>query len=308
MDKHPGLSNYLFFINSFNPCNPLTKKVVIMKRLWLITLLLTACIQATPTSTLPSPQVIQVTATRVPVPTVTAGATTHPKPTPVIAVTPAPPVKVTVNTDGATLAASYYPPAVSPPAGAQSAPGVLLLHMLGRSRGDWDAFAKELQKLGIAALTLDLRGHGESTGPADWAKAPGDTRAAWEALIQQAAVDPKDTAIVGASLGANLALIAGANITNPPVVGVVALSPGLDYRGVQPEPVLPNFGQRPVFLVASQNDAYSYDSVKQMAAKAAKAETYYFTNAGHGMEMFADPALQPLLLDWLTKVLGVLKG
>jgi pimeloyl-ACP methyl ester carboxylesterase len=280
-----------------------------MKRFWLLPILfITACAQATPTPALPTPQVIQVTATQVAVTTATVAATPDPKLTPAIPVTPAPPSKLTINADGATLAASYYPPAVSPQAGAQSAPGVLLLHMLGRNRGEWDAFAKELQKRGIAALALDLRGHGESTGPTDWAKAPGDVRAAWEALTQQPAVDPKDTAIVGASIGANLALIAGANITNPPVVGVVALSPGLDYRGVRPEPVLPNFGQRPVFLIASQDDAYAYDSVKQMATKAAKAETYYFTRAGHGTDMFADPALQPLLLDWLTKVLGVLKG
>jgi pimeloyl-ACP methyl ester carboxylesterase len=183
---------------------------------------------------------------------------------------------------------------------------VVLLHMLGRSRADWDAFARELQKYGIAALSLDLRGHGGSAGPADWGKAPGDVRAAWEGLVARPEVDRTATVLVGASIGANLALIAGAN--NPDVAGVVALSPGLDYRGVQPEPALPNFGARPVLFVASQDDAYAFDSVRQLVEKTPQGETYFFTRAGHGTQMFGDPALQPLLLDWLTKVLGVVKG
>ena len=119
-------------------------------------------------------------------------------------------------------------------------------------------------------------------------------------------MDPAATALVGASLGANLALIAGAN--NPAVAGGVALSPGLDYQGVQPRAALPNFGARPVFFLASQDDAYAFDSVKQMAGQAAGGETYYFQTAGHGTDMFRDPAVQPLVLEWLTRVLGVMKG
>ncbi|MCH7761264.1 carboxypeptidase regulatory-like domain-containing protein, partial [candidate division TA06 bacterium] len=39
---------------------------------------------------------------------------------------------------------------------------IILLHMLSRNRGDWDAFAKKLQKIEYGVLTIDLRGHGES--------------------------------------------------------------------------------------------------------------------------------------------------
>lgn len=255
---------------------------------------------ATATPSLPPPQVVNLTHT----PRAAATATGRPSPLP--APTPAEPVALAISApDGAALSAAFYAPAVNLPA-AGGAPGVILLHMLGRSRADWDAFARELQTYGIAALALDLRGHGASAGPADWAKAPGDVRAAWEALATRPDVDRSATALVGASIGANLALIAGAN--NPDVAGVIALSPGQDYQGVQPGPALPNFGARPVFLIASQDDAYSFDSVKQLAGQIAQGETYYFQAAGHGTEMFRDPALQPLLLDWLTKVLGVVKG
>lgn len=274
-----------------------------MKRLYFVfALLIAACTPAVTATPTPLPPAIVSTATPRP-----AGPTLTPRPTLAGAVTPAPAQALTLTApDGVKLAAAYYPPAIKPQAGAGSAPGVVLLHMLGRTRGDWDAFAKELQSYGIATLALDLRGHGGSEGPVDWAKAPGDVRAAWEALLAQPAVDRKNTAIAGASIGANLALIAGAN--NPEVVAVVALSPGLDFQGVQPAPVLPNFGQRPMYLIASQDDAYSFDSVKQMAGKAAKGETYFFKTAGHGTEMFKDTELTSILLTWLTDKLGVVKG
>jgi alpha-beta hydrolase superfamily lysophospholipase len=261
----------------------------------------TACATApSATPTLPPARVITAT------PGITVVTATPPPVSPLPAPTPSEPVTVSIPVDGVTLAASYYAPAISPQAGAGSAPGVMLLPMLGRPRADWDAFARELQLYGVAALTLDLRGQGDSGGPEDWARAPGDVRAAWEALIAQPAVDRQATAIIGASMGANLALLAGAD--NAAVVGVIALSPGLDYHGVRPAERLAALGARPVFLIASQDDAYSYDSVRQLAGLAAGAETYYFTNAGHGTDMLRDPALQPLLLDWLTRQLGVVKG
>lgn len=276
-----------------------------MKRLVFVLLMLAAACQAAPavTPTLPAPQVTSATVT--PRPIRPATPTTATRLTPLPAPTPAEPSALTLTApDGAKLAASYYPPVMT---GAQSAAGVVLLHMLGLDRSTWDAFARELQRYGIAAITLDLRGHGGSPGPADWAKAPGDVRAAWDALLTHPEIDPQATAIVGASMGANLALIAGAN--NPQVGAVIALSPGLDYHGVQPAGVLPNFGQRPVFFVASEDDSYSYTSVKQMATQTPNAETHYFANAGHGTDMFAvEPTLTELLLDWLTEKLGVLKG
>ena len=85
-----------------------------------------------------------------------------------------------------------------------------------------------------------------------------DTRAAWQALLARPEVDPQRTAIVGASIGANLALLVGAN--NNQVAAVAALSPGDDFQGIRPTGVLSNFGNRPVYLIASQDDPYSYGS------------------------------------------------
>ncbi len=273
-----------------------------MKSAWILALVLclSACAPAaTATPTLPPPPVVIVT--RPP------ATNTALRPTPLPRTTAAPPSKITLSAaDGVLLAATLYPALLGPEAAPGTAGGVVLVHMLGRTRADWDGFARELQLYGLTVIALDLRGHGETGGAADWGKAPGDVRTAWEALVARPEVARRATAIVGASLGGNLALIAGAN--NPEVATVIALSPGLDYQGVQPAAVLGNFGDRPVFFVASQADAPAYDGVKQMAPQTPKGETHYFVNAGHGTEMFADPALMPLLIDWLTQKLGVLKG
>jgi alpha-beta hydrolase superfamily lysophospholipase len=178
--------------------------------------------------------------------------------------------------------------------------------MLGQSRADWDPFARALQQRGFAVLTVDLRGQGESSGPVDWAKAPADVQAVWQALTARPEVAANHSGIVGASIGANLALMIGAKDSN--VATVIALSPGQDYMGLQPAAQLGNFGQRGVLFVASQDDAYSYDSVRQMASLAPKGETYYFATAGHGLDMFSQPNLEPVLFSWLEDHLGMLKG
>jgi pimeloyl-ACP methyl ester carboxylesterase len=226
--------------------------------------------------------------------------------------TPPPPqnLTLTVPGDNTQLAATFYPPAFG---GAKSAPGILLLHMLGgcACRQDWDAFARELQLWGVAALAFDFRGQGESPGPADWVnKAPGDVRAAWDYLLGRPEVDEENSAVIGASIGANLALIVGAN--TEAVVTVVALSPGSNYHGLQPAPVLKNFeltGQRPVLLVASQEDVYAFQSVRDELKPVSSVMTAeYLTGAGHGTEMFRDPALEALILTWLQEKLGIQKG
>ena len=68
------------------------------------------------------------------------------------------PVVVSLKTkDGVKLAATYYRSSAG-----VNAPVVILLHMQGRERKDWEDFAETLQKSDFAVLNLDLRGHGES--------------------------------------------------------------------------------------------------------------------------------------------------
>lgn len=287
-----------------------------MFSLCLVGLLLAACgrVAAKPSSTATLAPVHVTTVPATPVVGVTpaaagraAGATPTGNVVPAVRPTPGAPVSVTITAgDGARLSAEYYPPAAVTRVAGQKAPGVLLLHMVGGSRADWDPFARQLQAQGMAALALDFRGHGASAGPADWNKSVDDTRAAWETLLSMPEVDPQRTAIVGASIGANLALLVGAN--NARVAAAIALSPGDDFMGIKPAGLLSNFGNRPVYLIASQDDSYSYASAQHMAPNLASGETFFYTNAGHGTGMFSNPDLATRLLGWLSVHIGDAKG
>jgi len=72
--------------------------------------------------------------------------------------------------DGAELRGTFYP------ASKSKAPAVLMLHRYGGNRQGWENLAEELQKKGLAVLTFDFRGHGESTkvSPDFW-KFPANT-------------------------------------------------------------------------------------------------------------------------------------
>lgn len=72
------------------------------------------------------------------------------------------------TSDGVALAAWYYPADLPPGADADDdptpAPVVILLHGLGGSHESVAPLAAELQAGGIAVVTPDLRGHGDSSG------------------------------------------------------------------------------------------------------------------------------------------------
>lgn len=196
--------------------------------------------------------------------------------------------------DGLTLRGLYYPQ-------PESAPGVLLLHMLGRNKESWEGLAAALQAAGFAALAVDLRGHGATGGAADWTLARGDTLAMLDFLRRQPNVDPARVGIVGASIGANLALAGCAS--DAACRAVVALSPGLDYRGVTTEDAIPALGARPALFVASEDDAYSAQTARTLDGLArGDHQLQIYQAAGHGTAMLsAEPGLIDLIVTWLKE-------
>lgn len=200
--------------------------------------------------------------------------------------------------DGTTLVGAFYYPPESEPA-----PAVLLLHMEGDRKESWAPFATELQEAGYAALALDLRGHGESEGERDWAAMPEDASQAWARLIAQPEVDPERSAILGAGTGANLALVAAA--VEPDVRATVVLSPRSDDPVLGAEEAMEDYGERPVLIVASQDDPESAEFAQALAeaAQGPQALTLY-ARAGQGTEMFINqPDLTGLILGWLRPYL-----
>jgi pimeloyl-ACP methyl ester carboxylesterase len=68
------------------------------------------------------------------------------------------PLSLTTS-DGVSLGATYYAPANA----GKDTPVVVILHMYGKDQRSWPDVAEALRAKAIAALTVDLRGHGEST-------------------------------------------------------------------------------------------------------------------------------------------------
>lgn len=205
-----------------------------------------------------------------------------------------PPSGTATTIDGQTIAYQMY-------AGKIGSPAVILLHMLKRTRTDWDSIAKWLQREGYTVIALDSRGHGQSTGnwekftEADFNKMKLDIMAVKSVLENQGA-DVKKLTLIGASIGANTAFNYAA--TDPDVRTVVLLSPGLDYRGVN---IVDTRLTKPFLVVASLDDQFSAQTAENIAANNPTAEVLMYEDAGHGTNMFIRKDLAPKILDWLKK-------
>ena len=213
---------------------------------------------------------------------------------------------VSIRTDdGVTLAGTFYE------ASRRPAPAVILLHMLTRSREDWDAVASRLADAGFHVLAIDFRGHGGSSGgPPAAAGGPDVTRLVLDVQAARAflvartdLVIPSAVGIAGASLGANVAILEGAG--DPAVRSLALLSPGLDYRSLKTDAALRKYGGRPAMLLAGSNDPYAVRSVKELAAGGGGVrEIRIIENAGHGTMMLrSDQDLGRTLVDWFQRTL-----
>lgn len=199
--------------------------------------------------------------------------------------------------DGVPIAGQIYEAATRP------APGVVLVHMLARSKADWDEVAGQLEEAGITALAIDLRGHGSSGGSAsslpDMAK---DVRAAVQWLSSRPGVRPDAVGVAGASLGANLAIVASVDL--PLVRAIAAVSPSLDYRGIRVGPeTMRRLGDRWVWLGASAEDPYAARTLHELTVDGAgRREQAQSPAVAHGtMLLAADKSLARALVDWLRQ-------
>jgi dienelactone hydrolase len=204
--------------------------------------------------------------------------------------------------DGTTIAATWYEPDHRP------GPAVILLHMLGRTRRDWEPVASRLASEDIGALVVDFRGHGESGGSAtrgdgaDYSQLILDVKAARRWLAARSDVQPARVGLAGASLGANIAALYGSS--DATIVSLALLSPSLDYRGLRIEQALKQYGGRPALLVASDDDPYARRSVRDLANTGGVREPVILSRAGHGTTMLSrDGDLVRRLVDWFRRTL-----
>lgn len=207
-----------------------------------------------------------------------------------------------VPESGITLAGRYYPSA-----GKVEDRGVILLHQLGGSQNDWTKFAQKLQRENFEVITLDFRGHGESSGDweqmttADYAQLVDDAAEAIEYL--QDINGNMRIAVVGASIGANVALELADQ--SDVITTAVLLSPSKNYKGIDITTINKNIMQ-PVLYVASQDDQESaMDTEKLHKASGSTQKTLkIYPQGGHGIKLLQHTKeLRLYIIDWLNQTL-----
>lgn len=201
--------------------------------------------------------------------------------------------------DGVTLVGDLFVP---DDAVDQARPAVVLMHMLGSARGVWrNALVPDLLDAGYVALAIDLRGHGESGGErTNWALTEADVYEWLDWLRGQPGIDPDRVSLVGGSLGANLALRVMAE--DERIVTAVSLSPYVEARGMTTDDAMQKIDDRPVYLVAGQEDTEPAESVRALLALAqGDILARLYPHSVHGTALFVLEAdLAPSIITWLN--------
>ncbi len=204
------------------------------------------------------------------------------------------------TSDGINLKGTYYKGTTNQ--------GVVLLHMLNKKGSTWKEFAKDLQNSGYHVVAIDFRGHGDSDGDwndfsdsefedqNDFVDMEYDVVAA-AAFLKKKATWPKT--VVGASIGANIALRYAAN--TPEVEKVVLMSPGLSYKGVRTNEASMAY-QGEVLMVGSTDDAPYIEANEKLNNKfVGKHKTFEYMS-GHGSDLFKlESGLSARIIGWLEE-------
>ena len=220
------------------------------------------------------------------------------------------PIPLTLTAaDGAQISATLYPADDT-----DHSSGVVLVHDKGGNAGQWNGFARRLQRSGIAAIAFDMRGHGASSGPDgqpvslrdftphDWLQAIYDIQAARNALPAHG-IDPDNLAVVGAGMGANLAAHYAAQ--DETIQALVLVSPGLEYDGVTIRRAFEAYDLRPSLLVATEGDTYAASSAHTLKRNASTfCDLREYPGGTRGMDIIQSLAsAREEIVFWLESML-----
>jgi dienelactone hydrolase len=207
---------------------------------------------------------------------------------------------------------------------------LVLVHMMPATKESFDSLAKEFQKIGYESIAIDLRGHGESTNAdlrglnadssgldADLSRQKLDYRnfsneehqksiLDLEAAVEYLATSRRATSdkiiFIGASIGANLALQYIAK--NPEFKTAILLSPGLNYRGIETEPLVKKLqaGQKVFFISAKDdgNNAKQNQKLFDLTPAGIEKKIKIYQTGGHGTDILENqPELINLIIDFI---------
>ncbi|HSA06799.1 MAG TPA: alpha/beta hydrolase [Candidatus Gastranaerophilales bacterium] len=196
------------------------------------------------------------------------------------------------------------------------APLVIFLHSIGKSHLAWGDYPKKIKgNLNVATLSLDLRGHGKSVKNkknknvfwqnlvvADYQKMPDDILEVLKFIEKEyPEINHKKIAVIGASLGSNVGIMAAGY--NEKINNVIMFSPMLQYKGFDLRLPIVKYGQKPLLMLVSNKDKYSYDSsIELIKFPQGKKHLQVYPYGGHGEDLLKfQPESQNLVLKWLRE-------
>lgn len=220
-------------------------------------------------------------------------------------------VNLTYETDDNFVIKSklYYPKQK-----AKVYPVVVFLHSIGYSSDYWGDLVNNFVDSGVAALVIDLRGHGQSVYDSNF------RIRSWRYYSnKQYAIYPKDVtdilkylasnykdisttkyAIVGADIGANTAVLVSEKMVNKPKA-LVLMSPTSTFKGLYIPISMTNLGNIPIMTIASAKDNYSKkeaNTLKKFAQSEYNLKIY--PQGGMGMMMLkANPSMSKDIVNWV---------
>ena len=164
---------------------------------------------------------------------------------------------------------------------------VILVHGSSWDASGWREIAPRFVARGVAALALDLRGHGRSTGKTDRWEQPGewspitDLRAAKQLVRERGA---RDIALVGSSMGGYAVL--GSALDGDVECVVSHSAPG----GETPEDALRRIGGRKLFIGTDGDTVIPHQHVRRAFDLVERPKTLLvFGGAEHSRGMFSAP-------------------
>lgn len=191
-----------------------------------------------------------------------------------------------------TLFGSYYPAPHSP------APALLLLHGIGDTKEQWGALPSQLQAAGFAVMAIDLRGYGETGSEPNWKDAPADAAAALTYLRGVRGVDPARVSVIGAGIGANLAITACA--ADKACKGAIAISPRVVDQGISAHEAIQPLGKRPLLILVGADEPNAPDSTVLANAALGDHRVERYAGKLNGLALLnAHPEATTLIIDWL---------
>lgn len=148
--------------------------------------------------------------------------------------------------------------------GDNGIPAVLLMHHGNAVKEKWLPFIPMLTEAGYAALTVDVRGFGE-TGRGDNQITPearySDAQLWIDWLREQDGVDPERINIVGASIGGDIGLNVMA--ADEGIVSITVLSVGIEVEGIETPPAVEQI-DRPIYFITGIDDGVGLEAVQEL--------------------------------------------